>query len=86
MFSRESAAKLLADMYKPWKTNPRTGSIGEGSIEIIWIQVLDTWTSSLDSFTFPWIELPGNVFGDDVDHSMTMHKHISLDFNAVCKY
>lgn len=35
MFSRESAAKLLADMYKPWKTNPRTGSIGEGSIEII---------------------------------------------------
>lgn len=42
MLSRESAAKLLGDLYKPWKTNARTGSMGEGSIGNIPVQVLDT--------------------------------------------
>lgn len=41
MLSRESAAKLLADMYKPWKTNPRTGSMGEGRTENTPVQVLN---------------------------------------------
>lgn len=42
MLSRESAAKLLSDMYKPWKTNPRSESMGEGSTENIQIQVFYT--------------------------------------------
>lgn len=56
--------------------------MGEGSIETIWIQVLDTWKSSLGSFTLPSIEPSGNMAGDVIDHSVTVHKHISPDFNA----
>lgn len=86
MLSRGSAAKWLAHICKPWKTGPRSGSLGEGNIENIQIQVLSMWMGSLGSLPLPSIEPPGNVGGGAMDHTVTVRRHTSRDFNPVCKY